>query len=131
VEARKSNPALRPGITVQLDITAKTDKDVIVVPVAAVFKNPEGSGDYVLLAGTDNKAHVRTVHVGIRNAESAEILTGIRAGDPLITTGGYAVPDGTKIKIEKPGATDKEGAAGDNADEKKGASAKPGSKDKE
>jgi HlyD family secretion protein len=131
VEARKPDPALRPGITVQVNMTAKTDKDVIVVPVAAVFKDPEGAGDYVLLAGTDNRAHVRAVHVGIRNAESAEIVTGLKAGDAVITTGGYAVPDGTKIKIEKPEATDKEGAGSGNADEKKGAPTKPGGKDKE
>jgi HlyD family secretion protein len=131
VEARKPNPALRPGITVQVEITAKTNKDVVVVPVAAVFKNPEGGGDYVLLAGTDDKAHLKTVHIGIRNSESAEVVTGIKAGDPVITTGGYAVPDGTKIKIEKPGATDKEGVSGDKTEEKKGASAKPGSNDKE
>ncbi len=117
VEARKPNPALRPGITVQVEVTAKTNKDVIVVPAAAVFKNPEGSGDYVLLAGTDDKAHLKTVHVGIRNAESAEIASGIKEGDAVITAGGYGVPDGTKIKIEKPEAPEKEGAAGDKKDE--------------
>ena len=101
VEARKPNPALRPGITVQVEMTAKTDKDVVVVPVAAVFKNPEGGGDYVLLAGTDDKAHLKTVHVGIRNADSAEIVSGIKEGDPVITTGGYAVPDGTKDQNRK------------------------------
>lgn len=117
VEARKPNPALRPGITVQVEVTAKTNKDVIVVPAAAVFKNPEGSGDYVLLAGTDDKAHLKAVHVGIRNAESAEIASGIKEGDAVITAGGYGVPDGTKIKIEKPEAPEKEGAAGDKKDE--------------
>ena len=117
VEARKPNPALRPGITVQAELTAKTDKDVIVVPAAAVFKNPEGGGAYVLLAGSDDKAHLKAVHVGIRNAESAEIVSGIKEGDPVITTGGYAVPDGTKIKIEKPEAPEKEGAAGDKKDD--------------
>jgi HlyD family secretion protein len=117
VEARKPNAALRPGITVQAEMTAKTDKDVVVVPVAAVFKNPEGGGDYVLLAGTDEKAHLKKVRVGIRNGESAEIVSGIKEGDPVITTGGYAVPDGTKIKIEKPEAPEKEGAAGDKKED--------------
>jgi HlyD family secretion protein len=148
VEARKPNPALRPGITVQVEMMAKTDKDVVVVPVAAVFKNPDGGGDYVLLAGTDVKAHLKTVHVGIRTTESAEIVSGIKEGDPVITTGGYAVPDGTKIKVEKPEAPEKEGAAGDkkddaddkdkkgekgvNKDKKKGsAAAKQDEKDKE
>jgi HlyD family secretion protein len=119
VEARKSSPALRPGISVQVDMTAKTEKDVVVVPVGAIFKNPEGNGDYVLFAGTDVKAHFKTVHVGIRNAELAEIVSGVKEGDPVITTGGYGVPDGTKIKIEKPEAPEKEGASGDKTDDDK------------
>jgi multidrug efflux pump subunit AcrA (membrane-fusion protein) len=100
-----------------VEITAKTNKDVVVVPVAAVFKNPEGGGDYVLLAGTDDKAHLKMVHIGIRNSESAEIASGIKEGDAVITAGGYGVPDGTKIKIEKPEAPEKEGAAGDKKDD--------------
>jgi HlyD family secretion protein len=147
VEALKSSPALRPGITVQVDMIAKTDKDVIVVPAAAVFKNPEGGEAYVLLAGTDGKAHFKTIHIGIRNAESAEIVSGIKEGDPVITAGGYAVPDGTKIKIEKPEAPEKEGSAADQKDtadadnkadqqekkkdDKKGSSAKSDNKDKD
>jgi len=45
----------------------------------------------------------------------------------VITSGGYAVPDGTKIKIEKPGAADKESAdKGDKDDDKKDAKDDPG-----
>jgi HlyD family secretion protein len=137
VEARKSNPVLRPGITVHISIDVKTVKNSLVVPVAAVFKNPEGGGDYVLLAGSDDKAHLKPVHVGIRNVEAAEIVSGIKEGDPVITAGGYAVPDGTKIKVENREAPDKETAGADSgkddpADGKKnGATAKPDAKDKE
>jgi HlyD family secretion protein len=116
VEAKKPNPSLRPGITVQVAMTAKTVKDAVVVPAAAVYKNPEGNGNYVLVAGTDDKAHVKPVQVGIRTAEDAQIASGINAGDPVITSGGYAVPDGTKIKVEKPEAPEKAGA--DKADKK-------------
>jgi HlyD family secretion protein len=123
VEAKKPNPALRPGITVQVAMTAKTVKEAVVVPAAAVYKNPEGSGNYVLVAGTDDKAHMKPVQVGIRNGEDAQIASGINPGDPVITSGGYAVPDGTKIKVEKPEApekagADKEGAEKDKADKK-------------
>jgi hypothetical protein len=81
-----------------------------------VYKNPEGNGDYVLIAGTDEKAHVKPVQVGIRNGEDAQIASGINAGDPVITAGGYAVPDGTKIKVEKPEAPEKAGAGKAGAD---------------
>jgi HlyD family secretion protein len=116
VEAKKPNPALRPGITVQVAMTAKTVKDAVVVPAAAVYKTPEGNANYVLVAGTDDKAHLKTVQVGIRNGEDAQIASGINPGDPVITSGGYAVPDGTKIKVEKPEAPEKAGA--DKADKK-------------
>jgi HlyD family secretion protein len=119
VEASKPDPALRPGMTAEVAMTAKTVKDALVVPASAVFKNAEGA-DYVLLAGSDEKAHQKTVQVGIRNADLAQILSGISAGDPVITTGGYALPDGTQVKIEKPGADDKAVAdKGDKGDEQK------------
>jgi len=115
VEARKPDPALRPGLTVPISMTAKTAKDAIVVPVAAVFHSEE-AGDYVLVAGSDSKAHQKKVQVGIRNKDSAQIVSGITEGDAVITTGGYAVPDGTKIKIESP-EKEKEESAG-SKDEK-------------
>jgi HlyD family secretion protein len=139
VEARKPDPALRPGMTVDISMVAKTAKDAIVVPTGAVFKNAEGA-DYVLVAGTDDKAHQKPVQAGIRGAELTQVVSGISAGDAVITTGGYAVPDGTAIKIEKPGAEGKEGAdkaddkddkKDDKADEKAGGSAKPADKGKE
>ena len=116
VEAKKANPNLRPGITVQVAMTAKTVKDAVVVPAAAVYKNPEGNGNYVLVAGTDDKAHMKPVQVGIRNGEDAQIASGLNPGEPVITSGGYALPDGTKIKVEKPEAPEKAGA--DKADKK-------------
>ncbi len=132
VEASKPDPALKPGMTVELSMTAKTVKDAIVVPASAVFKNAEGA-DYVLLAGSDEKAHQKTVQLGIRNSDLAQIAGGIDPGDPVITTGGYAVPDGTQIKIEKPAAEEKEAASKDeNApgkdekDAKAGDAKKPG-----
>jgi len=115
VEASKPDPALKPGMSVQLSMTAKTVNDAIVVPTAAVFKNSEGA-DYVLLAGADEKAHQKSVRLGIRNSDLTQIASGINPGDPVITTGGYAVPDGTQIKIEKPGAEEKEAAAKDEKD---------------
>jgi hypothetical protein len=68
------------------------------------------------------------VQVGVRNSEIAQIVTGINAGDTVITTGGYAVPDKTQIKIEAPAPAEKD--AGDT-DNKAGDSSKPADKDKE
>jgi len=116
VEASKPDLALKPGMSVQVSMTAKTVKDALVVPSGAVFKNSEGA-DYVLLAGTDEKAHQKTVKLGIHTSDLTQIASGVNPGDPVITTGGYAVPDGTQIKIEKPAADEKEAV---DKDEKAG-----------
>jgi multidrug efflux pump subunit AcrA (membrane-fusion protein) len=113
VEAAKPNPALKPGMTVEVAMTAKSVKDALVVPAASVFKNSDGA-DYVLLAGSDAKAHQKVVQLGVRNKEFTQIAAGINTGDQVIISGGYAVPDGTQIKIEKPAPAEKD--AGDKAD---------------
>jgi HlyD family secretion protein len=122
VEASKPDPALKPGMSVEVAMTAKTVKDAVVVPAAAVFKNSDGA-DYVLLAGADKKAHVKTVQLGVRTKDLAQIVSGVSANDPIITTGGYALPDGTQINIEAAGSSGKESAdKGDkDDDDKKGA----------
>lgn len=120
IEALKPGPALKPGMNVEVTATAKSMDDALVVPASAVYKSPEGD-DYVLLAGADNKAHLAKVQLGIRNRGLAQIQSGIKVNDSVITVGGYALPDGTQIKIEvaAPAESEKESA---DSDGKKGES---------
>lgn len=99
IEALKPGPALKPGMNVEVTVTAKSVDKALVVLASAVYKTPEGD-DYVLLAGPDGKAHLAKVTIGIRNKELAEIASGIKENNSVITAGGYALPDGTQIKIE-------------------------------
>ena len=101
IEIEKPSSIVKPGMTASLEITAKTVKDAVTVPSSAVFKNAEDAY-YVLLAGGDNKAHQSLVQVGVKNADLTQITSGVKAGDPVIATGGFAIPDGTSIHIEKP-----------------------------
>lgn len=130
VEASKPDPAAKPGMTVEVSMTAKTVKDAVVVPASAVYKNSEGA-NYVLLAGSDNLAHQKAVQVGIRNSSFAQIISSINPGDPVITSGGYALPDKTQIKVEAPAPAEKE--TGEKADKSDttGDAARPADKDKE
>jgi HlyD family secretion protein len=133
VETLKTNSALKPGMNAQIEATAKSVENALVVPTAAVFKTPE-AGEYVMLAGTDKKAHLTKIKVGIRTKELTEILSGIKEGDSVITVGGYALPDGTKITVEAaPPAEEKEGEAGgkEGADEDKAGAKKDDAKDKD
>jgi HlyD family secretion protein len=121
IESLRPNSALKPGISVHVALTANTVKDALVVPAAAVFKNSEGA-DFVMLAGRDDKAHLKTVKVGIRSASVAQIVDGVKDGDRVVSSGGYALPDGTAIKVEEAAAPEKDDAdtASDAAGQKKG-----------
>jgi HlyD family secretion protein len=118
VESEKPSEALKPGMTAQLAITGRSAKDALVVPAGAVFKNDEGA-EYVVLAGADNHAHITVVQTGIHNAEFVRVIGGLKEGDSVITSGGYALPDKTQIKVKASDAKE--------PDETSGGAAKSGS----
>ena len=131
VEATKTNPALKPGMNARVNVIAKSEEDALVVPASAVYKSEE-AGDFVMLAGSDKKAHLTKVKIGIKTKELAQIESGVKENDSVITVGGYALPDGTQIKIEatpapeaEKGAADEKGGKDKDDDEKSGAESKP------
>jgi HlyD family secretion protein len=99
VEISKPPARLKPGMTVELSITARTSSDAIVVPAPAVFTQPE-IGDYVVVAGSDGLAHLTPVQIGIRGPREFQVLSGVNVGESIITSGGYALPDKTPVKVE-------------------------------
>ncbi len=109
VEISKRPSQLTPGMTVELAITARTANDAIVIPSAAVFNEAE-AGDYVLIAGSDGLAHITPVHIGLRGQTEVQVLSGVKASDAVIISGGYALPDKTRVKIATaPSAGDSNG----------------------
>jgi HlyD family secretion protein len=107
LEAKNPKQQLKPGTSVQLSLTAKTVKDALVVPAAAVITAADGSSA-VMIAGSDGKAHQSAVKLGIRQDDDVQILEGVTAGDKVVSTGAYGLPDNTKIKIETPTETPKQ-----------------------
>lgn len=105
VENAKMNPAIKPGMTVEITVIAKSLDNAIVVPVAAIFQTSEGL-DYLMVAGSDGHAHQKTVSVGVREQHAVQILDGIDAGESVITSGGYGLPDNSTIHVEAAAATD-------------------------
>ena len=54
----------------------------------------------VMLLGADSLAHQTPVHTGVRQDDDIQILDGIKAGDKVILSGAYGLPDKTKVKVE-------------------------------
>ncbi|HUP48847.1 MAG TPA: efflux RND transporter periplasmic adaptor subunit [Thermoanaerobaculia bacterium] len=88
---------LRPGMTSQVSIITSTLPDAVVVPIQAVVERVPGGSEeeeeddddtpkekFVFLA-RDGKARITPVETGISDATDVAIVSGISAGDPVIT----------------------------------------------
>ena len=117
VQAAKPPDSLRPGMTVQISITAATAQDAVIVPNNSIFQTNDGA-NYVVVTGSDNVAHQKTVQLGIRGVTETQITSGVNAGESVITSGGYGLPDKTKIKIEAPEKNEDADTAGDKSERK-------------
>lgn len=97
VRARLTRPtrALRIGESVFGRIVTGVNPHAVTVPVEALV--PEGDGFRVFVVDSAGIAHARAVTVGGRSESLVEILTGVAAGETVVTTGAYGVQDSVRI----------------------------------
>jgi RND family efflux transporter MFP subunit len=97
VRARLVRPTrpLRIGESVSAKVVTATHPRAVTVPVAALV--PAGDGFQVFVVDSAGVAHVRPVAVGARSEALVEILSGLKAGERVVTTGAYGVEDGARI----------------------------------
>jgi multidrug efflux pump subunit AcrA (membrane-fusion protein) len=98
---------LKVGTPVHAVILGATIKEAMQVPTAAIVPSNDG-GTSVMVIKADGTAHKKAVTVGIRTPEMVQILSGLEADDMVITTGGYGLDNGTKVKVGKPDSDDDE-----------------------
>jgi multidrug efflux pump subunit AcrA (membrane-fusion protein) len=90
---------LKAGTPVRTTITGRTAKDALLVPLEAVQTGPDGESKFVLVIKPNGTAAKQPVTLGIRTNESAQVLSGLAPADTVITTGGYGLDEGTKVKV--------------------------------
>jgi HlyD family secretion protein len=96
VTLKNPHERIKPGTSVQLSIVAKSVSDALVVPTAALLTAADGTVS-VMVAGNDGHAHQTTVKPGIREGDQVQIVEGLHAGDKVVGTGAYGLPDNSKI----------------------------------
>jgi HlyD family secretion protein len=107
---------LKAGTPVRVSIAGKTIQHALKVPVSAVLTAQDGSKS-VMVAGADGVAHRKAIETGIQDGSEVQVSSGLSSNDMVITTGAYAMDDGTKVKIGADGGDDKP-AAGKSGDDK-------------
>ena len=96
IRARLPNPELklRPGLFAQVSVTLEVKTDALLVPEQAIW--PIGQDKTVFII-EDGKAVQKFVKLGQREPGRVEIISGIAAGDEVITAGQMKIFDGADV----------------------------------
>jgi multidrug efflux pump subunit AcrA (membrane-fusion protein) len=88
------------GTPVRTSIVGRTIPKAIKVPLSAVLTAQDGSKS-VMVIKADGTAHKQDVQLGITDGEDVQITKGLTGSETVITTGGYGLDEGTKVKVGK------------------------------
>lgn len=106
VKLRASFPntdlALFPNEFVNAQLLLQTLSNVTEVPVAAVQYGAPGSFVYVLNA--NNTVSVRVIKTGVTDGDNMQVLSGLTAGEKVVTDGVSLLRDGAHVRLQTAGA---------------------------
>lgn len=97
IRARLPNKELklRPGLFAQVSVTLKVKPNALMVPEQAIW--PIGQNKTVFVV-EDGKAVQKTVTLGQRQDAMVEVVSGLAAGDEIVTAGQLKIFDGADVK---------------------------------
>jgi membrane fusion protein (multidrug efflux system) len=97
VRVRVERPArvLRIGESVGGRIATAMHARAVTIPVEALV--PAGDGFQVFVVDSAGIARARRVSIGARSEALVEVVTGIAAGETVVTAGAYGIRDGARI----------------------------------
>jgi HlyD family secretion protein len=86
------------GMSGSADVEVESIPDALVVPVEAVLAS--GDTRTVFVLGADEVVHARPVTVGASTDTATQVLSGLSAGDRVVTTGASALSDGQRVRTK-------------------------------
>jgi len=73
---------IRPGMSANVTIIGKTRKEVVTIPIQAIFQDENGN-DVVYIVTSDTLISSAIVKTGINDLQKVEILEGVAKGDTI------------------------------------------------
>ena len=86
-----------PGQSVDVEINAGMNDDLVLVPVVALQPNGDGSICYVV--GPDKTVEQRKVKVAFNAGETAGVMSGLKGGETIVVEGQAALSNGSRVTI--------------------------------
>lgn len=98
-----SDNALFPNQFVNVRLLAQTLTDALVIPANAVQRGTQGSFVYVLDAS--DKVHLRNISLGATSGEQLQVLSGLEAGERVVTEGVDRLREDMQVKVATPASS--------------------------
>lgn len=95
--APNANEELLPGSFAKIKLTLATIKDAILIPTEAVIPVLNGKTAYIV---KDGKAQQVAIETSTRTADKILVLSGLKPGDTVLTTGAMALREDAKVKVK-------------------------------
>lgn len=89
---------LKPGLSTNVEIKSREIRNALVVPSLSVIAE---MGRDIVYVYKEGKAHQVVIKKGMRTASSIQILSGLNAGDTILTTGVMQLRDGLPVQIDR------------------------------
>jgi membrane fusion protein, multidrug efflux system len=90
--------SLFPNQFVNVKLLVDTKRDTVLVPAAAIQRNPQGA--FVYVVKPDNTIEVRTVTVGATQGDVVALDSGVTPGELLVTDGLDKLAEGSKVSVQ-------------------------------
>jgi membrane fusion protein (multidrug efflux system) len=87
------------GAPVEVRVETASAPDAVTIPAAALFQDQGENRYHVFVIGSDGRAHRTAIAVGLRQDGLVQVTDGIKAGDLVVTSGGYALSDGLAVRV--------------------------------
>jgi RND family efflux transporter MFP subunit len=93
-----SKHLLKLGQYLSVDLPLKQRGPRTVVPRQAIY--PDESGEPHVYKVSGDQAEAVPVTLGIQTKDKAEIVSGVNPGDTVVVTGGYGLPDKSRVHVK-------------------------------
>jgi membrane fusion protein (multidrug efflux system) len=103
---------LRPGMYADIAVELPIVNKVLTIPATSVVYAPYGDTVYIVDSSTDGSGEKQLVvrqqivRLGTRKGDFVEVLSGLKAGDTIVTSGVFRLRPGTAVKVNNSLAPD-------------------------
>ena len=103
VSLANPNGALKPGMFARVTLVTQHVRGAVVVPLEAIQK--DDTGTFVWTVGADLTAHRQPVETGASDDNGIAIVSGLQAGQKVVTVNGARLKDGGVVTLGGIGGT--------------------------